>query len=933
MILRKVFLLASFVSIGWVGLAQIGAVGLRCEYLKDPLGIDMPDPRFYWKLKSDETGQFQTGYRIIVSSSKENIEKNLGDMFDSGKKNSPQSIHIVYKGKSLKAASDYFWKVMVWDKKRVASAWSETATFSTGLFYPQDWSGAQWIAWRTQEKWETDWWKRKVAELQCTEWYLPSYFGARMSMWERYHFHDNPYDPAPLYRKGFKANKEIKNARAFISGIGYNELFINGQRIGDHQLDPGWTNYKKTILYTAYNVTGNLQKGENTIGVMLGRGNYGMLAVDHWGFYKKEGYIGQPKLMCLFKITYTDGTEENIVSDLTWKITGGPILYDCPHMGELYDATKEIPGWNKNGFNDSSWDKVVSAPSPGGALKAQLCEPIRIVKRSAVIKVEKRNREYWADAGANLAGWIRLKVNAPKGTRIGIYYGENEDPRDHGQPGGYQQMAYVAKGVKDEIAECHFSYKGYRYINILGYPGVLTKNDIEVCQVNSDVAQVGRFSSSDTTLNAIHRICTKSLISNLHSIPTDCPHREKNGWMGDAVTGMEFGMANYDLAALMTKYTRDIFDTQDAEGRIPTFTPAPATIYPKVASPLWASACVHIPWYMYNYYGDTRLFEQYWDKMKLFSQAVWKLNGVKDKSGIFTDGLADWCSPFGNMSDEGSEVYSTMNFYLVLKRLSQMAVVLNKKEDAAEFSKQAEQVREAIYTYCFDKVNVRFVGITPSDYRQGINAMALQNEIVKPEHKDKVMEQLLQDIQVNRDFHFYGGIFTGYALWEMLPKNNLSELTYKVAINPTYPGYGFMLKNGATSLWEFWQDKYSHIHHFLGFVDNFLIRYVAGINVNYKVPGYAEIIFSPNFIAKINHAEAEYESIHGMASIAWKREPEGQIQLKISVPCNGSGKLMLPENIKSIQNSDGKELQIKKDESQKYVMLPSGKHQVKAYVN
>ncbi|MFA5330285.1 MAG: family 78 glycoside hydrolase catalytic domain, partial [Prolixibacteraceae bacterium] len=424
---------------------------LRCEYLKDPQGIDMPDPRFYWKLQSDEPGQFQTGYRIIVASSKENMDKNLGDMFDSGKKSSSQSIHIVYKGKPLKAASDYFWKVMVWDRKKIASAWSETSTFSTGLFAVNDWNGAQWIAWRTQKKWETDWWKRKEVELQCTEWYLPSYFGARMSMWERYHFHDNPYDPAPLYRKEFRATKEIKSAKAFISGIGYNELFVNGQRIGDHQLDPGWTNYKKTILYTAYDVTKNFQKGENTIGVMLGRGNYGMLAVDHWGFYKKEGYIGQPKLMCRFKITYTDGSEENMVSDLSWKVTGGPILYDCPHMGELYDATKEIPDWNKNGFNDASWDKVESAPSPGGALKAQLCEPIRIVKRTGPVKVERKDRDtYWADAGTNMAGWIRLRVNAPRGTRIGIYYGENEDPRDHGQPGGYQQMAYVAKGVKDE---------------------------------------------------------------------------------------------------------------------------------------------------------------------------------------------------------------------------------------------------------------------------------------------------------------------------------------------------------------------------------------------------------------------------------------------------------------------------------------------------
>lgn len=843
-------------------------------------------------------------------------------------KKSAQNTHLAYNGKPLESATEYFWKVMVWDNAGKQSAWSETANFTTGLFTKEDWKGASWIAWKPQEEWKNAWWKRKEVELQNTEFYLPAYFGTRMSMWERHAFNqENPYDPAPLYRKELKITKKIKSAKVFISGLGYYELFINGSRIGDHVLDPGWTNYKKTVLYSTFDVTKDFRVGENAIGVMLGRGNYGQLAIDHWGFYKQDGYIGQPKLLCRFAITYTDGSEEDIVSDLSWKVTGGPIVYDGPHMGELYDATKEIEGWNKPGLNDKLWDNVQPAPSPGGVLKAQLCEPIRIVKEFHPIAIKQA--EYDAqiiDVGTNMAGWIKLKVNAPKGTRIGFYYGENEDPRAYGQPGGYQQMAYIAKGEKGEIAECHFSYKGFRYVGIVGHPSKLTIDDIVVCQVNSDVEKVGNFTSSDTTLNMLHEICAKAMISNLHSIPTDCPHREKNGWLGDAVTGMEYGMANYNLAALMTKFTHDIFDTQDSLGRIALI--APDNNYGKGLSPLWASAGIHVPWYMYNYYGDTRLFETYWDKMKLFTQSVWKFNGVENKHGIFKDVLADWSSPLGNNAEEGAEVYTTMNFYLVLKRMATIASILGKETEVIEYGRQAEVVRDALYQYCFDSEKMIFVGLHPSEYRQGPNVLALQNEIVKLEHKEEIVNSLIKDITENRENHFYGGIFTGHALWEYLPRNHQQELCYKVAINPTYPGYGYMIQNGATTLWEEWADRSSHIHHFLGFVDNFLIRHVAGLDAASSKPGFSEVVFAPKFIEELNHAKAGYESIQGFTAIEWIRQDDKSILVNLTVPCNTTGKLMLPGNYMAM-DSKGTKLKIEKAGASSYVPLSSGKQVIK----
>jgi alpha-L-rhamnosidase len=368
--------------------------------------------------------------------------------------------------------------------------------------------------------------------------------------------------------------------------------------------------------------------------------------------------------------------------------------------------------------------------------------------------------------------------------------------------------------------------------------------------------------------------------------------------MGDAVTGMEYGMANYDLAALMTKFTRDMFDTQDSVGRMSTI--APDNQYTKGRSILWPSACVHVPWYMYEYYGDTRLFEIYWDKMKLFTNGAWKYNGVEGKPGIFTDVLADWCSPHGNIGDEGSEVYTTMNFFLELERLSKMAEILGKKKEAEVYHNQAERVREAIYKYCFDEKQMLFGGVNPTDYRQGPNAMALQYGIVKPEHHKQVLDRLVKDISTDRQNHFYGGIFTGLALWELMPQTGNSELAYQVAINKTYPGYGFMLENGATTVWEHWENKSSHIHHFMGFVDLYLIRHVAGLNSNMDHPGFEVIDVEPKFVDRISHAEATYNSIHGLINVDWVKDFNGNYTLRIKVPVNCKANVILPESIEKV---------------------------------
>jgi alpha-L-rhamnosidase len=404
---------------------------------------------------------------------------------------------------------------------------------------------------------------------------------------------------------------------------------------------------------------------------------------------------------------------------------------------------------------------------------------------------------------------------------------------------------------------------------------------------------VGRFECSDSTINGIHQLCDKAMISNLHSIPTDCPHREKNGWMGDAVTGIEMGMGNYDLAASMTKFIRDIFDGQNPEtGGLSVI--APDNKYVNGMSPLWGSAGVQLPYYMYNYYGDTRIIEQHWDKMMHFTESVWNINQVEDKPGLFTDVLSDWSSVYGNRPDEGEEVYVTMNYYQVLTRMMEMAKIIGKKEDQKKLQQKAEVVKKAAYTYFFDEELQRFEGLDSTGYRQGPNALALFYGLVKPEHREKVLNDLIHDITVNRDMHIYGGIFTGLVLWELLPKLGYSDVAYKVAINNTFPGYGFMLKNGATSLWEHWLGG-SHIHYFMGFVDNYFYRHLAGINFDFSSPGFKKIVFHPKFVDGLISAKASYNSIHGEIKAEWKKTGEGEYEYNVLIPPNCEAEVIFPD--------------------------------------
>ncbi|MFC1558752.1 family 78 glycoside hydrolase catalytic domain, partial [candidate division KSB1 bacterium] len=495
---------------------------LRCEYGINPLGIENKYPRLSWILQSDKYNQKQTAYQILVSSSEDKSENNTSDLWDSGKVASDRSVHIVYKGKELDSGTRCWWKVRVWDKDGNVSGWSEPAFWEMGLLNPADWKG-QWISY------------------DC--------------------------ESAPMLRREFIIDKPVKDARVYISGLGYYELSINSSKIGDHVLDPGQTDYEQRVFYIVYDVTQNLRQGENILGVILGDGWYNQTAVNHGRYGWKDVVYGKPRLILQTHIFYTDGSEQILVSDESWRGSTGPITFNNVYAGEYYDARLEKSGWDSPGYDDSAWGKVKVVDSPGGKLLSQKLPPIRRMQTIKPVTIKSpKPGVYVYDMGQNFSGWVKLKVQAEKGVEIQLRFAEwlNDDGTiDPASTGFYatgvvQTDKYICKGEGVEVWEPCFTYHGFQYVEVTGFPGTPALENIEGVVVFTSVEKTGEFECSDEMINRIHRTALWTEIGNMHSIPTDCPHRERCGWLGDAFLTSDMTIYNFNTATFWAKFIRDI---------------------------------------------------------------------------------------------------------------------------------------------------------------------------------------------------------------------------------------------------------------------------------------------------------------------------------------------------------------------------------------
>lgn len=838
--------------------------GLRTEYLKNPLGIDLPSPRFYWVLDHEERDQCQTAYQIIVSSERRLAREGSGDVWDSGEVNSPDSVNIGYAGNPLASGRRYFWRVRWWDKYRSQSPYSDIAFFETGLLHEADWK-AKWIKKADYEEFTS-----KGSVLLGKD--MGEYIHAR----------------AAYFRREFGARGGIRQARVYVCGLGFYELRLNGDKVGDHVLDPAQTDYNKIALYSTFDIT-ELLGETNAVGVVLGNGRH----IKNYGF-------GHPRLILQLSIEYENGVSESVTSDNSWKVSYGPLVRDGLYYGELYDARLEQTGWDRPEFDDSEWENAEIATGP--KLAAQTCRPIRVTRRLRAEKLYSPQAGFFVyDSGRNFAGWVKLRVSGPRGTEVRLRHAEltHEDGTLNTSPNQNAEATdtYILKGDGEEEYEPRFTYHGFRYVEVTGFPGAPSLDSLEGCVVHTDVEKTGDFYCSNELINRIHENITWGQKSNLMSVPTDCPQRdERYGWLGDAALAAEESCFNFDMAAFYTKYLKDIQLAQTEEGGLPDTVPLYlGPLYP--ADPAWGTAYVTIAWLMYEFYGDTCILDEHFDSMKRYVEFL-RANSddhIINKLGKY----GDWCPP-GSIAPKKTpvELTSTWCYYHDVLTLSKIAAVIGRSEDAELYAGLTDEIKDAFNRAFLEEDQYSAHRVSPVDTKpnQTSNILPLYLDMVPGERKEKVLESLLKSVIEDHDYHLDTGIIGTRYILDVLTDNCHADVAYKVATQRTYPGWGYMVAEGATTLWERWEKitgggMNSHNHIMLGSVDAWFYRTVAGISL--LEPGWRKIRFKPPLFEDLSFASATLQTVQGEAHISWRRR-RSAFQMAVRAPVGAAAEIWIP---------------------------------------
>lgn len=837
---------------------------LRCEYLVNPLGVDVVEPRLSWNLQSGQRGQKQTSYRLLVASSPEKLKKNIGDLWDSGKVKTDRSIHVSYNGKPIESDRYYYWKVKIWDKDGMPSSFSRAAFWETGLLSPVDWKG-KWIGDSTQQE--------VVAENKTSQ-----------------------AQPSPRFRKSFDMDKPIKDATLFISGIGYYEAWLNGERVGDHVLDPAFTRYDKGVLYVAHDVGDQLINGDNAIGVQLGNGWYNMHTRAVWDF-DKAPWRASPRMIMQLNVTYTDGSEESVVTDKSWKMSRGPFVFDSIRNGEVYDARLESPGWDEKGFDESRWEQADEVDAPKGVLRSQMMPPIRVTQTMKAKRLSQpQPGVYVFDLGQNIAGWVKLKLRGPRGTKVTLRYSERLDDKGmidqkeiakHLRGGNIQEDIYILKGGGVEERQTHFSYHGFQYVEVSGLAEKPSLDDIEGVVVHTDFETIGEFECSNKLINDIHNLALWAYRGNYHGYPTDCPHREKNGWSGDAHLAAEMGLFNFRQGASYSKWIDDWADEQQEDGTVAAIIPTSGWGYKWGNGPAWDSAYVLIPWYMYLYNGDTRILEDHYDGMKKYVDRMGKWAN-KDKY-IVDYGLGDWAPAKTKTS---RNLTSTGYYFVDAQIISKAADILGKTADQKKYSDLADAIRGA-----FNKHFYKGSG-TYEKGSQTANSCALYQGLAEKNEIQHIVNKLVADIN-EKDEHLDVGILGCKYLFNALTENGQHDLAYRMVTKTTGPSYGHWVALGASTMWEHWKGGQSLNHIMFGDIDAWFYKNLAGINYDGEKPGFKNIIVHPRPTGDLTWAKAEYQSPYGLIKTSWEIK-NNKFYLDITVPANTTATVYVPA-----KNGDG----------------------------
>ncbi|MDP6380793.1 MAG: family 78 glycoside hydrolase catalytic domain, partial [Phycisphaerae bacterium] len=621
--------------------------------------------------------------------------------------------------------------------------------------------------------------------------------------------------------------KRVKKARVYICGLGYYELYVNGKKVGDHVLDPAFTRYDLRALYVTYDVTEMVAKGGNAVGVVLGNGWYNQHTPDTWGF-DKSFWRDRPTVRCQLEVEFSDGTSEVISSNSTWKVSSGPIVFESIRNGETYDARLEKAGWNAADYDDAAWAAAAVVAGPKGQLAAQMLPPIKVTKTIMPVKItEPKPGCYVFDMGQNMAGWAKLKVSGPAGTKVVMKYSERllrngtvnqKHNRQYVHKYDFQTDTYILKGKGVEKWEPRFSYHGFQYVQVTGLPRKPGRRTLMGRVIHTSFASAGRFECSNDLFNKIQQNTLWSYIGNYHGFPTDCPHREKNGWTADAHLAAELGLINFASASSYAKWLDDIKDEYAQSGKLPGMVPAPTHGWGSyVWGPPWDSAYVLIPWYVYQYCGDVRILAEHYDGIKRYVDSLTS----ESKNYIVTKARWDWAPA---KSSTSPELTATAYYYTNSLILSEAAKLLGKKTDAAKYADLAVKIKAAFNKEFFEPSTGQYKGGTQT----GLSS-ALYQGLVEPKNVQRVLDNLVANIDANNG-HIDTGILGAKYLLYALTDNGRGDVAYTVTTQTTFPSWGYWISKGATTLWELWNGKQSRNHVFFGDISTWFYKALAGIN-------------------------------------------------------------------------------------------------------